>query len=126
MPKDGRSPDIPDNRKTSKDLVERVQEITGESYHMSREMVCATLQGMRELLSEADPRMRLELRQLGRFEVRIRKGYTRHVKIEGRCDGDYYTPPRRYIHFKPNRQLTQLFQVAIGDLPSVDDPSIYG
>ena len=58
---------------TKKDVARRVAELQGEPIYKSEPWVNAVIEAMRELMVEADPEVRIELRDFGVFEVKKTK-----------------------------------------------------
>ncbi|MEZ4763182.1 MAG: HU family DNA-binding protein [Calditrichia bacterium] len=65
-------------------------------------------QALREILAEADPEIRIEIRDFGVFEVKETKP---KPKARNPRTGDIiYVPARRKTHFKPGKLLKEILK----------------
>jgi integration host factor subunit beta len=86
-----------------KHVIERTAEkLKKEPKEISRtvDMVFTVL---REIMSEADPEARIEIRDFGVFEVKKTKAKPK--ARNPKTNEEIYVPPRRKTHFKPGKLL---------------------
>jgi integration host factor subunit beta len=86
-----------------KHVIERTaQKLKKEPKEISRtvDMVFAVL---REIMAEADPEARIEIRDFGVFEVKKTKAKPK--ARNPKTNEEIYVPPRRKTHFKPGKLL---------------------
>jgi integration host factor subunit beta len=88
-----------------RDLVELVMERTGHRQPETARTVDALFGVLRDVMSEADPECRIEIRDFGVFEVKrtAAKPKARNPKT----NQIVYVPPRRKTHFKPGKLLKE-------------------
>lgn len=103
--------------KTKKDVSIRVAEKLNEKVHNVEHLVDVVFESIREILSEADPDVRIEIRDFGVFEVKTTKA---KPKARNPKTGEIiYVPPRRKTHFKPGKLLKEVLkQPLAGDAGS--------
>jgi integration host factor subunit beta len=58
---------------TKKEVAKRVARMMGQKIYITEEFVNAVFNALREILSEADPEIRIEIRDFGVFEVKETK-----------------------------------------------------
>ncbi len=107
---------------TKKDVARRVAEIMDEPIYKSEPWVKAVIMALGDLMMEADPEMRIELRDFGVFEVKKTK-----AKPKARNPKTHQTvfiPSRRKTHFKPSKRLKEVLQTPLQQLEySIPDGS---
>ena len=99
---------------TKKDVARRVAELQGEAIYKSEPWVNAVIQAIRELMEEADPEVRIELRDFGVFEVKKTKAKPK--ARNPKTNETVFIPSRRKTHFKPSKRLKTALQVPLKDL----------
>ncbi len=88
---------------TRKDIARNVAEQLSVKVQDADHIVDTVLTSIRELLMNADPEVRLEVRDFGVFEIKLTKAKPRARNPK---TGDkVYVPPRRKSHFKPSKLL---------------------
>jgi integration host factor subunit beta len=112
---------------TKKDLARRVAALQGEPIYKCEPWVNTVIVALRELMLEADPEVRIELRDFGVFEVKKTKAKPK--ARNPKTNETVFIPSRRKTHFKPSKLLKQELQqplVELGyDIPegSADAPA---
>ncbi len=98
---------------TKKEVAKRVAKKLGQKIYITEEFVNAVFTSLREILSEADPEIRIEIRDFGVFEVKQTKP---KPKARNPRTGDIiYVPARRKTHFKPGKLLKDILKEPLGD-----------
>lgn len=93
---------------TKKEVAKRVARMMGQKIYITEEFVNAVFNSLREILSEADPEIRIEIRDFGVFEVKETKP---KPKARNPRTGDIiYVPARRKTHFKPGKLLKDILK----------------
>lgn len=93
---------------TKKEVAKRVAKMMGQKIYITEEFVNAVFNSLREILSEADPEIRIEIRDFGVFEVKETKP---KPKARNPRTGDIiYVPARRKTHFKPGKLLKDILK----------------
>ncbi|HFB68296.1 MAG TPA: integration host factor subunit beta [Calditrichae bacterium] len=96
---------------TKKEVAKRVAKKLGKKIYVTEEFVNAVFEALREILSEADPEIRIEIRDFGVFEVKQTKP---KPKARNPRTGDIiYVPARRKTHFKPGKLLKDILKQPI-------------
>lgn len=112
---------------TKKDVARRVAALQGTPIYKCEPWVNAVIMAVRDLMIEADPEVRIELRDFGVFEVKKTKAKPK--ARNPKTNETVFIPSRRKTHFKPSKLLKQELQqplVELGyDIPegSADAPS---
>src|SRR6056297_4059065 len=99
---------------TKKDVARRVAEISGEPIYKSEPWVTNTITAIRELMLEADPEVRIELRDFGVFEVKKTKAKPK--ARNPKTNEEIYVPAHRKTHFKPSKRLKKFLKQPLKDL----------
>jgi integration host factor subunit beta len=99
---------------TKKDLARRVAEIQDEPIYKTEPWVNAVIVALRELMLEADPEVRVELRDFGVFEVKKTKAKPK--ARNPKTNETVFIPSRRKTHFKPSKLLKQELQQPLAEL----------
>ncbi|MFQ5583438.1 MAG: HU family DNA-binding protein [Calditrichia bacterium] len=82
--------------------------------YVTEDYVNAVFQALREILSEANPEIRIEIRDFGVFEVKQTKP---KPKARNPRTGEIiYVPARRKTHFKPGKMLKDILKEPISNL----------
>ena len=96
---------------TKKEVAKRVAKKLGKKIYVTEEFVNAVFEALREILSEADPEIRIEIRDFGVFEVKQTKP---KPKARNPRTGDIiYVPARQKTHFKPGKLLKDILKQPI-------------
>ena len=91
------------NTVTKKDVTKRVAKLVDQKIYITEEYVNATFTALREILSEADAEIRIEIRDFGVLEIKETRP---KPKARNPRTGEIvYVPARRKTHFKPGRLL---------------------
>jgi integration host factor subunit beta len=99
------------NTITKKDVAKRTAKIVGEKIYMTEKVVDGVFQALREFMAEADPEVRIEIRDFGVFEVKRTKP---KPKARNPKTGDIiYVPARRKTHFKAGKLLKEVLKQPI-------------
>jgi integration host factor subunit beta len=96
---------------TKKEVSKRVARMLGRKIYITEDYVNAVFQSLREILSEANPEIRIEIRDFGVFEVKETKP---KPKARNPRTGEIiYVPARRKTHFKPGKLLKDILKEPI-------------
>ncbi len=88
---------------TKRDIAKRVALHVDEKFPLAEKVVSALFTILREVMAEADPEVRIEIRDFGVFEVKTTKS---KPKARNPKTGEaVYVPTRRKTHFKPGKLL---------------------
>jgi integration host factor subunit beta len=90
---------------TKRDIAKRVAQQVDEELPLAEEVVSALFTILREVMAEADPEVRIEIRGFGVFEVKMTKA--KPTARNPRTGEIVYVPPRRKTHFKPGKLLKE-------------------
>jgi len=99
---------------TKKDVARRVAELMEEPIYKSEPWVGAVVEALGELMLEADPEVRIELRDFGVFEVKKTKAKPK--ARNPKTNETVFIPSRRKTHFKPSKRLKSVLQTPLVDL----------
>lgn len=99
---------------TKKDVARRVSELMNEPIYKSEPWVGAVIAAIGELIVEADPEVRIELRDFGVFEVK--KTRAKPKARNPKTNETVFIPSRRKTHFKPSKKLKQVLQMPLKEL----------
>jgi integration host factor subunit beta len=90
---------------TKRDIAKRVAKKIDEKLPLTEKVVSSLFTALREVMAEADPEVRIEIRDFGVFEVKTTKA---KPKARNPKTGEIvYVPPRRKTHFKPGKLLKE-------------------
>ena len=93
---------------TKKEVSKRVAKKLGRKIYVTEEYVNSVFEALREILSEADPEIRIEIRDFGVFEVKQTKP---KPKARNPRTGEIiFVPARRKTHFKPGKLLKDVLK----------------
>lgn len=93
---------------TKKEVAKRVAKAMGQKIYVTEEFVNIVFESLREILAEADPEIRIEIRDFGVFEVKQTKP---KPKARNPRTGEIiYVPARRKTHFKPGKLLKDILK----------------
>jgi len=93
---------------TKKDVARKVSELVGEPIYKCEPWVGAVIDALGSLLMEADPEIRIELRDFGVFEVK--KTRAKPKARNPKTNETVFIPSRRKTHFKPSKKLKAVLQ----------------
>ncbi len=99
---------------TKKDVSRRVAEIMDAPIYKSEPWVSAVLTALGELMIEADPERRIELRDFGVFEVKKTKAKPKARNPQ--TNETVFIPSRRKTHFKPSKRIREVLQTPLREL----------
>lgn len=99
---------------TKKDVARRVAEAVNQPIYKTEPWVNAVIEAIRDLMVEADPERRIELRDFGVFEVKKTKAKPK--ARNPKTNETVFIPSRRKTHFKPSKRLREALQVPLADL----------
>ncbi|MDX1439756.1 MAG: HU family DNA-binding protein [Rubricoccaceae bacterium] len=99
---------------TKKDVARRVASNLGEPIYKSEPWVTAVIEALRELMIEADPEVRIELRDFGVFEVKKTKAKPK--ARNPKTNETVFIPSRRKTHFKPSKLMKESLQQPLSAL----------
>ena len=88
---------------TRKDVSKRAAKLTGEKIYVTDKIVDGLFKALYEIMAEANPEIRIEIRDFGVFEVKKTKA---KPKARNPKTGEViYVPARRKTHFKAGKLL---------------------
>jgi integration host factor subunit beta len=98
---------------TRKEVEDKMEEkLVGKKLTLKL-VVDSFFDSMRELLMQADPTLRIEIRDFGVFEVKKTKPKPKARNLK---TGEFvYVPGRRKMHFKPGKILKTFLKEQIAD-----------
>lgn len=99
---------------TKEDVARRVAEKMDEPLYKAKPWVRAVLMAMGDLMMEADPERRLELRDFGVFEVKKTKA--KPSARNPQTNETVFVPSRRKTHFKPGKRIREVLKTPLRDL----------
>jgi integration host factor subunit beta len=98
---------------TKKEISKRVAERLDEKSYVAEKFVDATFTVLRNVLIEADPEVRIEIRDFGVFEVKTTKA---KPKARNPRTGEIiYVPARRKTHFKAGKMIKDVLKKPLND-----------
>jgi integration host factor subunit beta len=93
---------------TKKDAAKRTAKIFGEKIYYAEKVVDGVFTALRQIMSEANPELRIEIRDFGVFEVKKTKP---KPKARNPKTGEIiYVPARRKTHFKAGKKLREVLK----------------
>ncbi len=99
---------------TKKDVARRVADLMDEPIYKSEPWVSAVISAIGDLMLEADPEVRIELRDFGVFEVKKTKAKPK--ARNPKTNETVFIPSRRKTHFKPSKRLKEVLQTPLNEL----------
>ncbi len=99
---------------TKRDVTQRVADKLDVPVSQMKAPVDTVFEVLREIMSQSHPRLRVEIRNFGVFEVKPTKAKPR--ARNPRTNEEVYVPPRRKSHFKPGRLLRQVLRQPLDEL----------
>ncbi len=100
--------------RTKKDVARSVAEIMDEPIYKSEPWVSAVITALGDLMIDADPEVRIELRDFGVFEVKKTKAKPK--ARNPRTNETVFIPSRRKTHFKPSKRIKEVLQTPLREL----------
>ncbi len=99
---------------TKKDVAKRTAKLSGEKIYLAEKVVDSVFTSLREFMSEANPEVRIEIRDFGVFEVKTTKP---KPKARNPKTGEIiYVPARRKTHFKAGKLLKDVLKKPLDEL----------
>jgi len=93
---------------TKKDVAKRTAKNANERIYITEKIVDGVFTALREFMAEADPEVRIEIRDFGVFEVKKTKP---KPKARNPKTGEIiYVPARRKTHFKAGKLLKEVLK----------------
>ncbi len=99
---------------TKKDVARRVADKMDQPIYKSEPWVSAVISAIGDLMLEADPEVRIELRDFGVFEVKKTKAKPK--ARNPKTNETVFIPSRRKTHFKPSKRLKEVLQTPLDEL----------
>lgn len=99
---------------TKKDVARKVADYMNEPIYKSEPWVHAVVMAIGDLMVEADPEVRIELRDFGVFEVK--KTRAKPKARNPKTNETVFIPSRRKTHFKPGKRLREVLQTPLRNL----------
>jgi integration host factor subunit beta len=106
---------------TKQDVTQRVCEHTGEYFHNAEPWVRSVIQVLGDMMTEADPEVRIELRGFGVFEVKKVRANPR--ARNPRTNESLYIPSRRKATFRPGKHLKEILLEPLPDAGTTSEGS---
>lgn len=99
---------------TKKDVAKRTAKIIGEKIYLTEKIVDGVFTALREFMEEANPEVRIEVRDFGVFEVKTTKP---KPKARNPKTGEIiYVPARRKTHFKAGKLLKEVLKQPLAEI----------
>ncbi len=93
---------------TKKDVAKRTAKIVDEKINFTEKIVDGVFTALRQIMSEANSEIRIEIRNFGVFEVKKTKP---KPKARNPKTGEIiYVPARRKTHFKAGKRLKDVLK----------------
>lgn len=93
---------------TKRDVAEGVAKHMSASVHTAEQWTDQVFITLREIMEQAEPELRIEIRNFGVFEVKLTKS---KPKARNPKTGEQiFVPPRRKTHFKPSKKLREFLR----------------
>lgn len=93
---------------TKKDVAKRTADMVDERIYVTEKIVDGVFTTLRKFMEEADPEVRIEIRDFGVFEVKKTKP---KPKARNPKTGEIiYVPARRKTHFKAGKLLKEVLK----------------
>jgi len=98
---------------TKKDIAKRTAQLLGEKIYTTEKVVDSVFTSLREIMAEANPEVRIEIRDFGVFEVKRTKP---KPKARNPRTGEIiYVPARKKTHFKAGKYLKNILRKPINE-----------
>ena len=99
---------------TKKDVAKRTAKLVGEKIYLAERIVDGVFTSLRQFMAEADPEVRIEIRDFGVFEVKTTKP---KPKARNPKTGEIiYVPARRKTHFKAGKLLKDVLKIPLDQI----------
>ena len=108
----------PSRTQTRKDVARRVAETMDEPVYKADPWVRAVLGALRDIMMEADPEVRIELREFGVFEVK--KTRPKPKARNPKTNETVFVPGRRKTRFRPGKRLREVLRVPLSSSDAAD------
>ena len=96
---------------TKHDVAKRTAKLTGDRIYNTSKITDALFTALREFMMEANPEVRIEIRDFGVFEVKKTKA---KPKARNPKTGEtIFVPARRKTHFKAGKKLREVLKRAM-------------
>jgi integration host factor subunit beta len=93
---------------TKKDVAKKTAKLCGERIYTTEKIVDGVFDALRQFMEEADPEIRIEIRDFGVFEVKKTRP---KPKARNPKTGEIiYVPARRKTHFKAGKLLKEVLK----------------
>jgi integration host factor subunit beta len=93
---------------TKKEVSKRTAKLVGQKIYLTEKIVDGIFTTLREMMAEAEPDVRIEIRDFGVFEVKTTKP---KPKARNPKTGEIiYVPARRKTHFKAGKLLKEVLK----------------
>jgi integration host factor subunit beta len=93
---------------TKKDVAKKTAKLVGERIYTTEKIVDGVFAALRQFMEEADPEIRIEIRDFGVFEVKKTRP---KPKARNPKTGEIiYVPARRKTHFKAGKLLKEVLK----------------
>lgn len=99
---------------TKEDVAERVAEMQDCALYEAKEQVRSVLQALGDLMIEADPERRIELRNFGVFE--IKKTKAKPTARNPQTNETVFVPSRRKTLFRPGKRIHEVLKTPLREL----------
>lgn len=99
---------------TKEDIARRVADMMDCPQYKAKEYVRAVLTALGDLMVEADPERRIELRNFGVFE--IKKTKAKPSARNPKTNEEVFVPSRRKTHFKPGKRIQEVLKTPLREL----------
>ncbi|HEX9653858.1 MAG TPA: HU family DNA-binding protein [bacterium] len=104
---------------TKKDVAKRTAKLVGEKIYVAEKVVDGVFTSLRQFMTEAEPEVRIEIRDFGVFEVKTTKP---KPKARNPKTGEIiYVPARRKTHFKAGKLLKDVLKQPLTQSSSSSD-----
>jgi len=99
---------------TKKDVAKRTAKLVGEKIYLAEKIVDGVFTSLRQFMAEANPEVRIEIRDFGVFEVKTTKP---KPKARNPKTGEIiYVPARRKTHFKAGKLLKDVLKQPLDEV----------
>jgi integration host factor subunit beta len=99
---------------TRKDVARRAAALRSRPLHEAEPWVAAVVDALCGLMIEADPDIRIELRDFGVFEVKRTRART--MARNPRTNEPVFVPSRRKTHFRASKRMREALQQPLEEL----------
>jgi integration host factor subunit beta len=96
---------------TKKEISKRTAKLTNENVPFTEKVVSEIFTSLREIMCEANPEIRIEIRDFGVLEVKTTKA--KPAARNPKTGETVFVPPRKKTHFKPGKLLQEELKKAL-------------